>query len=813
MKKLFPLIAFLVLISCKPGMQNQSTKTETSKWDKIITGTEKFSGFLNYYYDADKGKIYLEIDKLNTEMLYVNYLSAGIGSNDIGLDRGKIGNTKIITFKKIGNQVMMFQPNYNYRASTDNAAEKKAVTDAFAHAIIHGFTIAAEKDWSVLVDATDFFVNDTYGVAKVLKKQKEGTYSFDKSRSAFNLEGSKNFPANTEIDFWITLKGEATGSELRSVSPDTDFLTVRQHHSFVQLPDDNYQPRAFDVRAGYFGTSYSDYSVPINQDVTQRFITRHRLQKIDPQAAVSEAVAPIIYYLDPGTPEPVLSALMDGAQWWNEAFEAAGFKNAFQVKVLPEDADPLDIRYNVIQWVHRSTRGWSYGMSVVDPRTGEIIKGHVSLGSLRVRQDYLIATGLLSPFTEEETDPRMLEMALARLQQLSAHEIGHTLGLAHNYISSTEGDASVMDYPHPNVQLDENGEIDLSDAYDTNIGAWDKVAISYGYKQFESDEKEELNKLLEASYASGLRFISDRDARDPGGAHAYAHLWDNGENAATQLDNLLAVRTKAMQQMDESVIALGQPMATIQDALIPIYFMHRYQLEAAVKMIGGMDYNYKVRGDNQQRMSILSPELQMQAVNSLISGISPENLAVPEALLELIHPRPIGYYNGRELLKGRTSVSFDALGAAEQLATATFNFVLHPARLNRLVEFNARDAQYPGVASVLNTFFMELFEQEQLTDYAGAIQQSVQFSYVQSIMKAAQRSQNSALVNAALYEQLKSIQAILTTETYRINNDRIAYADYLQSEIERFFAEPKEYKTIAPYDLPPGSPIGSGCDW
>jgi len=811
MNKILSIIFLCAIVSCKSLQSNQSAQNNNiSKWEQLTVGTEKYSGFLNYYFDENKGKIYMEVDKLNAEMIYVNYLSAGIGSNDIGLDRGKIGDAKIVKFQKIGKRLLLIQPNYAYRASTDNPSEERAIEEAFAQSIIHGFDIVAEQDWSVLVDATNFFISDAYGVAGILKRQKEGNYSFDRSRSAFNREGSRNFPENTELDCWITLSGNGTGREIRSVTPDAGHVTVRQHHSFVQLPDEDFMPRKFDIRAGYFQTSYQDYGVPIEEDLTQRFITRHRLKKNDPDAPLSEAVEPIIYYLDPGTPEPVRSALLEGAGWWNQAFEAAGYQNAFQIKMLPDDADPLDIRYNVIQWVHRSTRGWSYGMSVVDPRTGEIIKGHVSLGSLRVRQDYLIASGLLSPFKEGNNDPRMLEMSLARLRQLSAHEVGHTLGLAHNYIASTAGDASVMDYPHPNVKLNQDGEIDISNAYDSGIGEWDKVAIQYGYGQYNNGNiDDELNKVLSEAYAKGLRFISDRDARDPGGAHAQAHLWDNGTNAAMQLNDLLKVRSVALNQMDENVVASGKPLATIQEALIPIYFLHRYQIEAAVKMVGGMDYNYKLRGDNQDDMQILSAELQMQALNSLKNTIMPENLGLPEALLKKIHPRPIGYYNGRELLKNRTSINFDALNAAEQIAGFTFKLVLHPARLARIAEFNARDAQYPSVNAILNELMTTVFENESNSStYFEAINRSVQFVYVQSLIKAELDKSNSPLVIASLHDHLNDIAKELSNNNSR-SNQEAAMEQLISAEIKRFFDDPKQYTVTKAYDLPPGSPIGT----
>jgi hypothetical protein len=369
------------------------------------------------------------------------------------------------------------------------------------------------------------------------------------------------------------------------------------HHSFVQLPDNDYQPRVFDPRSSYFDISYMDYSTPVSEPINKYFICRHRLKKKDPTAAMSDPVKPIIYYLDNGTPEPIRSALLEGASWWNQAFEAAGYKNAFQVKVLPDDADPMDIRYNMINWVHRSTRGWSYGASVVDPRTGEIIKGNVTLGSLRVRQDYLIAQGLLAPFENGmPADDKMMKMALARLKQLAAHEVGHTLGLQHNYIASADGRASVMDYPHPVVQLNKKGDIDIGNAYDDKIGEWDKVSITWGYQDFPkgTDEQTALNKILNAQ-KKHLEFLTDQDARPAGSVHPQTHLWDNGSNAVDELKNVMKIREKALSQFGENNIRPGMPMAMLEDVLVPVYFFHRYQLEAATKTVGGMFYTYTVR--------------------------------------------------------------------------------------------------------------------------------------------------------------------------------------------------------------------------
>lgn len=806
------LLVLAISVACKPNQSVNNSSKET-EWQKKITDTEKFSGFFNYYWDEKSGKILLEIDKLNTEFLYVNYLSAGIGSNDIGLDRGQIGDSRIVKFEKIGNKVFLFQPNYHYRASTENEAERKSVEDAFSRSIIFAFDIVAKQDWSILVDATDFFLRDAHGVSNSLKNQRQGSYQFKKDYSAFHRESSGNFPQNTELDFWISFVGEPTNWEIRSVTPDPQHITVRQHHSFVELPDDDFEPREFDVRAGYFGTGFKDYSVPIAEDINRRYINKHRLQKAEPDAAQSKAVEPIIYYLDPGTPEPIKSALIDGARWWNQAFEAAGFIDAFQVEMLPEGVDPLDIRYNVIQWVHRSTRGWSYGASVVDPRTGEIIKGHVSLGSLRVRQDYLIALGLLAGYENNEVNPGMEQMALARLRQLSAHEVGHTLGLAHNYISSTFNDASVMDYPHPTISIDDKGNIDLSDAYDIGIGEWDKVAITYGYKQFAEGTNEEasLNQLLENASTEGLRFISDSDARAKGGAHAFAHLWDNDKDPVVALNHLLTVRQKAMSKMGSSVVKEGEPLAKIQDVLIPIYFLHRYQVEAVVKLVGGMDYNYKVKGDNQESMKIIAPQWQMEAVNSLLKSVAPENLALPEELLMQIHPRPLSYYDDRELLKGRTGVTFDAMGAAEQASSMVFELLLHPQRMARLVEFHSRNAENPGVSQVLEKVFTTLFKSKQQQNYYGAIQMTVQHSYVMQLMKSLQNSANSPLVQAELIAHLKQIADYVATSAFQSQNGRKAHAAYLKKQIDLFLEQPMEYEVKESNDLPPGSPIGSFC--
>ncbi|HMB64074.1 MAG TPA: zinc-dependent metalloprotease, partial [Eudoraea sp.] len=586
--------SILVALVCSFALVGNSQFAEKSK------DYQKFNGLFTFYYDDGNAKIYLEVKDLNKEFLYVYSLSSGIGSNDIGLDRGQLGNEQVVFFKKTGNKLLLIQPNLKFRALTENALEKKSVEQAFAKSVLFGFKIEDESNGTYVIDITDFLIQDVHGVAQRLKSTEQGAYSLDSSRSGLALERTKAFPKNLEFDVTLTFKGEPKGDYIRSVTPNPGLVTVAQHHSFIALPDAHYEKRVFDPRCGSYPFTYYDYATPVEEPLIKRFVTRHRLKKKDPKAAVSEAIEPLVYYLDNGTPEPVRSALLEGGRWWNEAFEAIGFKDAFQLKMLPENADPLDVRYNVIQWVHRSTRGWSYGSSITDPRTGEIIKGHVSLGSLRIRQDFLIAQALMNkPFAErDDNHEAMLQLALARIRQLSAHEIGHTLGFAHNFAASTNDRASVMDYPHPRFYV-RNGEIDFSNAYDTGIGAWDKVIVAYSYSEVPEgmDQRAWLNTILDDARQAGLRYISDQDARPPGGAHALAHLWDNGRNATEELDRVLNIRELAIANFSLDNIRKNEPNTVLEDLFAPLYFFHRYQTEAATKVIGGLNYNYAVKGD------------------------------------------------------------------------------------------------------------------------------------------------------------------------------------------------------------------------
>lgn len=796
MKRLLLFLFFLPLFVRAQTLPSIEEKTKNFKLSK---------GFVNFYWDEAAGKVFMEIDKWDTELLYHTSLPAGLGSNDVGLDRGLMGTTAIVSFSRIGNKVLMIQPNYDYRAITTDAAEKQAVKESFAQSTLWGFVVEAQSNGSVLVDATPFLMRDAMQVANRLQGTRQGTYAVDLTRSGMYMPRTRNFPLNTEFEAMLTFttRDARPGAFVSTVAPSADALTLRLHHSFIQLPDDKYEPRVFDPRSGCINTSYFDYSTPVTEPIEKHFIIRHRLHKKNPTAPVSEAVKPIVYYLDAGTPEPIRSALLEGAKWWNGAYEAAGYKDAFQVRLLPDSADPMDIRYNMINWVHRSTRGWSYGASVVDPRTGEILKGNVTLGSLRVRQDYLIATGLLSPFKEGvDADPRMLTMALQRLKQLSAHEIGHTLGFMHNYISSTQGKASVMDYPAPDAYINAAGEIDLGKAYTNEISDWDKVTVAYAYQDFPAgnNEKLALDKILMDAAGKGLTFISDRDARDPAGIHPTAHLWDNGKDVTASLKDIIAVREKALQNFGENTIRRGTSLAMLEEALVPIYLYHRYQVEAVSKLVGGLQYSYAVKGDGQLVTKNISKADQVKALKAVLQTIEPSFLALPERITSLLPPRPAGYNYTKELFTKRTGLAFDPLAAAETAADMSMQFLFNPARLNRLSQYSGTNNL--TIKEMMETLMSDTWKAKRLTGFEALIQQQNEQLFLGYLLSVAVSDEASFATKGAVHGTIEEIKAFAKS----FPGGTSLKGHYLLA-LERI-EKRLEAKPFVSIPVPPGAPIG-----
>ncbi len=826
-------LAMLVLLGVGVVTALPAQQTASISASDLTKTATKLPGYFPLYWDAKSGKLWLEVtrEKWDKEFLFLDSLPAGVGSNDIGLDRGQLGEGRVVKFERIGPKVFLVQVNYGFRASSANAAERRSVQDAFAQSVLAGFTVAAEEGDTVLVDATEFFTADAHGVAEALHRAGQGKYRLDLSRSAIYLPATKNFPQNTEVESTLTFAAEdpeRAGDYVRAVVPSSASITVREHYSLIQLPEAGFQPRKSDPRGGFFGVSYLDFASPIGDPLTKQFIARHRLQKKDPTAAVSEVVKPIVYYVDPGAPEPIRSALKEGASWWAQAFEAAGFKNAFIVKDLPVDADPMDVRYNVIQWVHRQTRGWSYGVAITDPRTGEIIKGHVTLGSQRVRQDYMIFEALLSPHSKgKPVDPRMLEAALARLRQLAAHEVGHTLGLQHNYLASSFNRGSVMDYPHPLVKIAADGSLDLSDAYAVGIGSWDKVTIDWGYSEVLAgkDEHAVLNAILQEAQAKGISFLTDQDGRPTSSSHPQTHLWDNGANAVDELDRVMQVRKVALDHFSEQAIREGDPMAWLEDRLVPVYLFHRYQVEAAVKTIGGQSYSYALRNDGQTPTGPVPATEQRRALNSVLRTIAPEALAIPDRIVALIPPHPTGWERTRESFPSHAGLNFDPLAAAEVAARHTVRLLLNPERCERLMEHNSRDASALQLGEMLDALVRATWGEtvKPATSAGGpptpgpldAVGRVVDGVVMQEMMALAQNPdatvQVRAVASAKLNELRTSLEAVQTLPGIgSLSNPDRALVQYAANEIHRAENAPAGTpKATEPAAIPPGMPIGA----
>ncbi len=778
---------------------------------------DEFDGFVDMYWDETGGRLLLKVEEFDQPFLYQSSLARGIGSNDLGLDRGQLGSTRVVEFQRSGPKILLVQNNLDYRASSDNVYERRAVEESFARSVVWGFESLGNVGGATIIDVTEFLIRDAHGISAWLKEAEEGEYAPDASRSAVYLPRTKAFPDNSEVEVIVTFTGQPTGEILQTVVPDPTTITVHMHHSLIRLPDDDYEPLTYDPRAGMFGFDYEgngffDYATPIGELLEVTYARRHRLEKKNPSAEVSEAVEPIVYYVDRGVPEPVRSALIDGALWWNEAFKAAGYKDAFRVQLMPKDADPLDVRYNIIQWVHRSTRGWSYGASVFDPRTGEIMKGHVTLGSLRVRQDYLIAEGLLAPYDDEAVPDAMLEMALARIRQLSAHEVGHTLGFEHNFAASTQDRASVMDYPFPLIKIDDSGALDLSDAYDTGIGEWDKRVVLYGYQDFAdgTDAVEERKKILAETIAEGWKYIADSDARAVGTAHPDGNLWDNGTDAIEELQHLLKVRDFALRRFSERNIRVGRPMATLEEVLVPLYLLHRFQIQAVGKLVGGQYFRYGLRGDGQDVTATVDADKQRTAIIILLHTLSPTVLRLPDELVDSIPARPAGFAKTRETFPTDTGVVFDPLGAAESAVALTLDVLLEPTRAARMIAGNARQAGMPGFGELTESLVRATWFSRQRPGTDGEIQRVTNSLVLERLMLLSINQEADEQVQAIAFDRINELDSWLATRL-AVETRRRWRAHYrlARHKIKRTLEDPASLETLVPVTPPPGSPIGN----
>ncbi|MBI2616117.1 MAG: zinc-dependent metalloprotease [Gemmatimonadetes bacterium] len=840
-----------LLLSPRPAgaqpAQGQGPASAIPTVEARTAGMRKLDGFFPLYWDSTAGHLYLEIARFNTEVMHIQGMGAGLGSNDIGVERGNLQGSEIVFFERQGPKVLLVEPNYNFRASSSrDPIEIKSVQESFARSVRWGFQVAAESPGRVLVDLTDYLLRDPNVITQRLRP---GSYRVDPSRSSIYLPMTRNFPQNTELEVELTWvrqppTGPAAGGfggggfaplagpgsffeGVADVAADGEAASLRIHHSLVQLPDANYTPRKFDPRASFGSVAWRDYAAPpdgneYSMDV--RYIRRHRLKKQTPAAATSDPVRPIVYYLDPAVPEPQRSALLEGTGWWNQAFTAAGYRNALRVEIRPDSISPLDVRYNVINWVHRSTRGYSSGATVTDPRTGEIMKGLVTLGSLRYRQDYLIAEALLLPYQNgDEVPAEMREWAVARIRQLAAHEVGHTLGLQHNYYDSKGGRTSVMDYPHPYVTLKSDGTLDVSQVYERGIGEWDSVAINWGYQDFPpgTDEAAALQKILDDAWARDLRFLTNQDMS----ANPRSNQWSNGWDPAAELNRMTEIRRSVLRRWSEAAIRRGMPMAQMEEVLVPAYMYHAFQLEATASALGGLHYIYALRGDGRDPAPPVPAAEQRAALSALLATLKPSELALPDEVVRKLPPRPSGYPRSRELFQRYTGLTFDKISPAVAVANLAVGAMLVPDRAARMVEQQVLDPRLPGLQEVVDSLLSTVFNPRTANPYEAEIARAVQRVAVDRLMNLAATAPMPQ-VRAVATERLARKMNQLTGASPTTDADR-AHVLLLSQDIKRFLDRPyAAYAPVPAVEPVRGDPIGDPgmeffrrydferrCDW
>ncbi|MBO6505557.1 MAG: zinc-dependent metalloprotease [Kordiimonadaceae bacterium] len=800
--KIFALVSLLMA----------SAGAVRSDFAEAVANLEPKSGLLEAYVDTRKNKVLLALterpDGTLGRYIYAAYLTGGLGSNPVGLDRSRPSDSYILAFKRSGDQVYAFIENHRYRATADNPSEKRAVETSFAQSIIWSGPIAeTAEDGRLLVDFTSFLMRDGVGVAEQLKRRGQGSFKIDSKRSFVDTTQTHVFERNFEADAFVTFTGADAGGEVRATTPVPDSVSLVLHTTLLALPEDGYEPRIADERGGVISTSHIDMSADLTGNTAVQLARRFRLE-LGPDGKV---VNPIVFYIDNGAPEPIRGALLEGAQWWADAFEAAGFPGGYRAEILPEGVHPLDARYNMVNWVHRATRGWSYGASIYDPRTGEILRGVVLLGSLRVRQDIKIFEALAGAGktgTGDADDP--VEIALARIRQLSAHEIGHALGFSHNMAASSYGRASVMDYPAPDIRAKEDGALDFSNAYGVGVGAWDKWVTKYLYADYDDTDPSAKRAVFKEADDAGLLYVSDGDSRSVGSGHIRGSLWDNGSDAVAELGNVMQVRATALSNFGPSNLRSGESYSALQTKFVPLYLYHRYQLQAAAKFVGGYDFVYRAEGDGRPAPEPVEWSEQLRALDALLNTLSPDTLSISPEMQSILSPRGAGGGDPqfqREAFSGTASPAFSTDEAVATAADLTLDALLHPRRLQRLVE-QGRSTGHEGLSGVLDRTIESIMRTNRRESAADtAVRAVVLERLVEHLIAHLDEPATGVAVRAKVRTGLADILQAVD----RSRGGLAEYGGAIVKRIEDAFARARTpaVKTPSGPTVPPGSPIGA----
>lgn len=787
-------------------------------------GPERKDGFIPFIWDAAKGRVLMEISLFDQDILYYVSAATGGGSVELPLDRG-ILESMVIHFVRAGNKVLVEQQNLKFRSLKGDAAHAEGVKDSFPSSVLAALPVESEAGGKVVVDATALFMRDAANVEGDLRRAKQNGYRFDAARSAFYPKRMKAFPENTEIETVATFTTTDTpGTLVNAVTPDPREFTLRIHHSFLKAPT-GYKPRAADPRIGIFGPRFKDYSRPFDDAPETTWISRWRLEKKDPSAPVSEPVKPIVYYFDPAIPAPIRQAMKEGLLWWNKAFEAAGFLNAIQAKDAPPDMDPMDIRYAYVLWINRDERGFSSSGNYNDPRTGETLGSKTHMDTHRIRsianywdayQGGLPADGsgitvadpsLIQPGAFEAMPKGQRDMALLRQALLTAHELGHTLGFGHNFASSINDRASVMEYPTPRVAV-KDGKLDLSDSFQKQVGAYDVFMTRYSYTPLPTaQEKQGLDAIIADMRAKGILYVPDSDPR-----------WTWYDDRATPVENLtesMAARKIMLGNYGPDMLKPGEPLGALRNVrLWMAYLHHRYAIESGLKYVGGQFNNIVVKGETLPPTQFIPGQEQRDVLGLLMQAIEPENLMLPESLLRQLTTDPTG--NLEDLSADDV---FDQFRAARILAGMVVEPLFDRERAARMIALAARQPDALTFPQMVDTILSHSWQAPTAGDgQTRALRRVVQDVVLKSMMALGGTQDSAPEARAYVLDRLAVLARDLDR---RKDGDPLTAAFYRQSarDIAHYLEDPAAHapKEVIPiwgkgprsrFPLPPGPPLG-----